>query len=286
MFLGVFMKKYNIENFYIGELYIGIPFSYTYYLYAEKERIETLMDIKLLKINDAIFCNDNSRYIDHDKKIEYIRFLALFYKTNQGYLCLQNNKIYDTAGNDFCKNLYPFKKFLPKVDFKGSNTFSMNQALDLFCYLYHDKNNRLYKKVDYKVEDFYTGELNICTSFTDKLNKKKFECLNLAQIKMLQYIDNKKIVEIFDTININDDINKYNYLNFNTIFLKTDNRLLNLHDNHIYKEDALKQSISPGENFYENLTNLKEFIDVNDINYSKDTITVKKALKLLKKRIK
>lgn len=286
------MKKYDINNFYIGELFIGVPFSYIYLnnKHQETEKKDCLLDIQKLQINHAINCDDIFRYINHDKKIRYTHFLALFYKTNQGYLCLQNNKVYNTEGSDFCKNLYQLKNFLPKTDFNSNDNLTISQALKLFRYLYQNKNNRLYKKKLYKIEDFYIGELNICTSFINKIYRDRFNYLNVAQIKMLKYITNKKAIQIFDTVNINDTIcyNKYNYLNFDTIFLKTNIGLLNLHNNQEYSVNKIEENniIVPGENFYENLSCFQEFIENNNIKYNKNTITIKKALDLFKKRIK
>ena len=121
------MKKYNIENFYIGELCLSREFGNLLVRTALSEEEKSQIEIRLItKCNGAIEINN---YIDWSARRNYVSLFTLFYKENEQYICLHNNNVYSTNGFDHCQNLIPLSTVLPKVSSTIPNELSINFVL-------------------------------------------------------------------------------------------------------------------------------------------------------------
>ena len=247
------MKKYNLENFYVGELYLS-NFKANMSIDKDKERI---------KQNGAIG-------IENGIEGKHTRFVTLFYKQGNKYICLHDNTIYEQNGVDYIANIIPLKELLPKVNTSELNNLTCAQALELFDVLFKRKKtgDRLYNKKEEYTKDFYIADIVLPEEY------KKVDTTNSQK----QYIDlpSHIILENQNLLLYCFEENDYINAVYRCIFLKQGIDLYNINNNHFYNHH---------EDSFDSIIPFQEYINTRGITYRKDKITIPKALKLFKKTI-
>lgn len=280
--------KFNIKNFYIGELYLSNRFGN---LFAPtkltKKDINELIKHYNIVENGAI--NIEEQYVNYDARVTYKRVLTIFYKGYDEYLCLHNDEKYTVDSTDFYDNLIPLSALLPKIDFNIQEYITFDEAIILFNNIFN--NNICHMgKIEFDINDFYVGILNLYTSSPRIENNKKIY-YNLSQRKML-YKNGGTFYGFFGRSDCNENnnylIGTHGYDMIRSIFFKiSNNELYNLHNFQIYNQGVLENNrfteIRNGESFYDYMYKLDEYISQNNIEYSSNKITIPKVLSLYKK---
>jgi hypothetical protein len=278
--------KYNISDFYVGELYIAAKEDN---LLAGKGSLydeEANRKKRILKSNRAIdFTSSDvlSYRIDLDNKLVYTGYLCLFYKFHNQYLCLEDFNLYSEVGKDFYKNLVPLSSLLPKVDYEFPSNLSIKEGLKLFNILFKSPES-LYKSSLHNKTDFYVGNLCKCNQIaTSRYNKEK---INLPQEYLLQRSNAVRIT--CPRLNYDYGYNEpiYDYSTYSCLFLKHPLGVLNLNNHQVYERGIMRIShlkIEKGKDHYEWMEPLGTFLEESKVRDSHQQLTIPKALKLVKK---
>lgn len=258
-------KKYNIENFFIGELYLYSNFAnFTSRLYNEDNQDS----INIFSETEAINFQKEplSRYINWDAGREYTGFLTIFYKQGNNYICLHNGKSYRLKSDTFIENLIPLNNLLPKVNSKLEPNISIDKALELFNILFKstEEESSLYNDNKHNTQDYYIGDLLLEEII---ITSNGYKYLNLPYHTIL----NKLNLSI-NSYETEQQINK----TYRCLFLKQDNNLYNINNYQFY---------NPNENNLEIITSFKEYLLESNIKISCDSISIPKSLKLFKRTI-
>ena len=283
------MKKYNINNFYVGKLTflsrfgnLAVPSQY------QEERLNKRYELLETIKNGAIDLRNlfyRGEYIDYNTRCYYDSMYTIFYKEDNEYYCLHNGKIYSNKRNDrydFCENLVPFKEILPKYSYNIPSKLSLREAGYLFNIIY-SKKNMPFTKEPFNLNDFYYGTLDLCSSITEENTREKLcnleKYLRLCKLGLFTHSRYCLLREKNDQMGMR----VYDYSIFKSIFYKVgESKFYNIHDFNTYDKDVtLKYPMAK----IGIQNSLKEILKENDINYKKEDITMPKVLKLTKKII-
>lgn len=233
------MEKYNINDFYVGQIYKVYPYNK---MFTKKAAIKNLIR------TGAIQLNSNEQILNQD--VCYYVFLSVFQKVGKSYISLHDGEVYEinnlTLEHSFCKELVPLKSLLPKVSYNIPNELTSVEVYELFNYLFNKKNRYLYNGDLVDTKNLYTGRLKIIFEsiplngklIRDYIKPEHFYLLNNSNasskaLGLFSYSD-KKI-----------------YFNeFQCLFLKQDDGMLNLHNHQIYQQ---YDDISKSESGYINV---------------------------------
>lgn len=290
-------RKYDIKNFYVGELYISTglngPLLSPNIEITKENRIKYNIQ-NTTTMNGAIDINNHFLLSKYNGLRWYKGYLTIFYKiNNNNYICLHNRNIYGLTGEDFCENLFRLDRLLPKISYNCPKEISNKDVLRMFEQLF-DKNNgykteKFYTSELYKLDKFYVGSLAFCkqsTSLEFEIGERRTKNIDTPQY----YLLNKSDAHLSCITGCSDEINniEYDYSHFNTLFLKQEKGLYNLHNFQFYNSGTLERKHyylhKPDESYYEWMLPLKEVLEDNNVKYNSDDITIPKALKLYRKR--
>lgn len=261
------MEKYNIENFFVGELYLYTNFAnFISDSYDPQTKNQVINFIQSGAIN---FQTDmESRYIDWDSGREYTGFLTIFYKEGTRYICLHNGISYELNGSNFIENLIPLSELLPKINAKIITSITINKALQLFDILFKNTKDEinLYNETKEKLQNFYIGDIILKKIYhKESLPGSKYQYINLPHHIMLD----KSILSVqrfFDS--------DYISTVYRCLFLRYGIDLYNINNNQFY---------NPHKDNFQMLITLKEYMKEFDIEIPQETMSIPKALKLSKK---
>ena len=156
----------------------------------------------------------------------------------------------------------------------------------LFDKNYSYKTEKFYTVDSYKLDKFYVGTLALCDEYRSlELGERTTKNINTPQ----RYILNKSDAYLSYITGCCDEENKvdYDHLHFNTLFLKRNKGLYNIHNFQFYNSGILTKehfyNYNPSESYYDWMVPFKEVLEEKKIRYDSDTITIPKALKLYKK---
>ena len=258
------MKKYPIDNFYVGNLNLAFPKGNTllrasgsYNMTNEEKKIKDLLfrtidngAINLVKLHIVGFVSGN---------IVYLPLLSLFYKVDDNkYLCLHNGNTYETNGNEsFCSDLYKLSDIVPKFGYNLPKELSSLKVSYLFKCLFNKKKNFPYDNTKFDINDFYLGGLDLCCGYNDSNRGIPHVELNVpTQIIMFNQGIYKASGYGRKTISDNNEF-VADYCEFDSIYLKLDE-----------------------ENYY-NINNYKIY-NIDKYEPFSDKVTLKSLLKLEK----
>lgn len=267
------LEKYDINNFYIGELCLTQKIDTTSYLRSKYP--EKLIKKKNLLIKGAINLQKNNFSEDamsFERREKYYKVLTIFYKYNNNYLCLHDGNIYGISTIDFCNNLIKLPVMLPKIGYNIPEKLTFKETLLIFENLFEPTISleKMYNNDKYKINDLYIGNLVLYTEFLSLGQSRDKKEINLPIRYILE--KNSKLIGISsnsikeaDSINKNLPIGKYKYTHFKCLFLKLPNGLYNINDFQIYTKGISKitsQKNRPiGESYYEKLVPLAKELD-------------------------
>ena len=278
------MNKYNINNFYVGELTFLLKFGNVLSNEIIPETEQKRQDIFNIKLNGAIGLDDYlfSIYTNWEKRLDYRSVFTIFYKNNNKYYCLHNGKSYELGdqGEDYCSNLTRLINCLPKFCCNISNEISFKEAIKIFNILFKKPIKKIYTKETINVNDIYLGSLDLCWGLdVNKERESRFYFVNIPEHKTLS--SQKEIYGGYGYTNrtiLNDDkIIEYDYSGYSCLYLLYENgKCYNLNDFQIYNLNE--------NNKYNNKVEIKktllESLDENNINVKEKELTIPKILKL------
>ena len=276
------MSKNDINNFFVGELYLAYPINEN-----AKQFLKRCNETKEIVSNGAIPLYKDL-IIDINKQEKYFGVLTIFYKTSSGKLiCLHNGNSYEKKRRkDYYREIMPLKGLLPKINYNSPDTLSFNSAINLFSNFFHKKYSKYNNNNIFPIEDFYIGNLNVFTSIEKELSDGSIKenyfntpCIYLTMNSDASFIGG------FYKKESNED---YYYTTFSCLFLKNrKNSLYNVNNFQNYKNGKLRneeyQSFILGENFYDYMQPMKELLDEKNIPCDDRKISLTKALILQKK---
>jgi len=268
-------KEYDINNFYIGELTL-----------ISNNSKEENTNLNLLETG-AILLENKTIYDakEWSKKPKQSKILTIFYYINDNYLCLHNNKTYQTNEIDLFNNL---TSFLPQISFNIKNKLTIQEVLTIFNTLFQPSVplNTIYNDKKYKLTDLYLGTLVLPTEFIPLDKQKKHQYLN----QPLKYILDKstksrktssKSITSVTSNPLSLPLGRYIHTYYKCLFLKLPNNqgYYNINNFQIYNND-LKPNLSNqekpiGESYYEDLIPLTEILDKQKLG---NNISIKKVL--------
>lgn len=258
-------KGYNIEEFYIGELYLYTNFAKFLsesYNPKNQSKINTFAQSRAINFQQDM----ESRYIDWENGREYAGFLTIFYKQGNKYVCLHDGISYEINGSCFIKNLVPLNELLPKVNSKVESCISIARALELFDILFKKEESQLYNENKQSISDFYVGDLVLREMFhQETLLDSTHTYINLPNHVMLD----KSGLAI-------QSFNEGTYVNrvYRCLFLKDGVDLYNVNNHQFY---------NPNEDTFQMIVNFKDYTTEYGINVTAQQISIPKALKKFKK---
>jgi len=286
-------KNYNIEQLYVGELYLSYNLIIGHKLNElnpkEKETINQIILNGAIDFQKDLF----KKYTDWKNQKQYHGVLTLFYKEKEEFICLHNGKNYTTNGIDFCEHLIPLPQLLPKISYNMPNTLSLKESLYLFNTLFHPKYNHklinIHNKDLYNTNDFYIGNLSLHDGFRSNDFYQRYIYYNLVE-SYLAYNNGATISHFFGIEDQKFDEEKnrpiglHDYKVLKCIFLKlNETKMYNLNNFQIYQNGTFESSTPDSdiitENYYDNLKPLKEVMEKKHIKL-KDSTTIPKVLKL------
>ena len=282
------MKKYNIENFYIGELFLSHSID-------NLQIPESMSDIEKDEMKKIIFFSTNgvidyqkkflTSYTDQKSRRHYYGFLTIFYKNSDtSFICLHDRERYNINDkNNLLKNLIPLDNFFPKVSYCSPKSLSFKDSLLLFDSLFKKNSTFLYDRSSYDISRFYIGNLNLCTR-KESSHENQYVYQNLP-FSFLTYTNNAQFIGGF---RLEHDFSKYDYEIFKCLFLKIKNdEIYNINNFQIYNHGLLENrqnnNYSFGENFYDYVVPFTQELDEQKIKYTRNFLSISKALKLQKK---
>lgn len=260
-------KKYNIEEFYVGELYLYTNFanfiSVSYNPQA-KDQVRNFLQSGAINFQKDM----ESRYIDWDSGREYTGFLTIFYKQGDKYICLHDGKPYKLNGSNFIENLVPLSSLLPQINTQLLAEITVSKALQLFEILFKNTKDEinLYDETKEKIQDFYIGDIILKEIYhQESLPDSKYQYINLPHHIMLD-ISNLLVQRFSDS----------NYISpvYRCLFLRHDIDLYNINNNQFY---------NPHEDNFQMLITFQDYMKEFNIGIPQETISISKALKLFKK---
>ena len=291
------MKKYSIDNFYVGELYFSCLMNNMLLSDYNKNLIKIKSKCHYLLLSGAVDFQKqaNIQCIDSLIRKYYQGVFTLFFQTKDDtYVCLHNGIEYsfNEKNTEYCENLRPFKDFFPKISYSCPIALSFYESLTLFHQLFCQKHHFHYKKIFFDIRNFYIGNLNFCHGFhRDYSNSLDYYYMNLAS----QYSTFNSSSKFIRSFKINDkEIEKdrvYDYSIFKCLFLKiNNNELYNINNFQIYNVGILENKnynhFINGECFYDEIIPFSSEFENNNIYYDRNCITISKALNLQKKILK
>lgn len=257
-------KKYNIEDFYVGELYLYSNFAnFTSRLYNPENQEK----INIFTHTDAINFQQEplSKYIDWETGREYTGFLTLFYKQGNSYICLHDGNIYRLKGIIRIDNLIPLNNLLPQINSKIPTTISIQKALQLFNILFKENQEeiQLYNDNKENISNFYIGEITLDETIISD-NGYKYPRLKEQLILKKQSLLTRSTEE-------------YNIIKntYRCLFLKQELNYYNINNNQFY---------NPCEHIFNSLISLQEELNSLNIHYSHQTLSIPKALYLSRRK--
>lgn len=292
-------NKYNINNFYVGELYLSREMGNSLINeklnekdFGERDKVTTIC------ANGAINFDKHrmSKYTDYDNKCQYKGVLTIFYKENDEYICLHNQMAYDSDSIDFYDNLIPLGDLLPKVDFSFTKEISAREALKTFDSLFKsnaEKTDKLYNKIEHPMQEYYVGNLNLYEGFLPDNNRRnRYQYSNLPQ-KYVLYISDAVIMGIYGLKGKTKDeyglvYDSHDTTDFRCLFLKQKNGLYNIHNYQTYDKGILQQThfdgnVPLGESYYDWIIPFENYLEQRDVRNNYSSLTIPKALKLYRK---
>ena len=223
------MKKYPIDNFYIGKLNIEFPRNNAHHitcwggLLNPTER-ELYKFVQTLVNNGAIDLDKMSifTYINNTL-FRYTPLLTIFYKMdNDKYVCLHNGNSYSTDNNNgiFCDELFKLSDCVPRFGFNLPNELSIYYAIKIFNILFSMKKKMPYNNDKYNIDYFYSGELYFCDGYYD--SNKRYHELNIPVHILLQKQDLCRYNGLKRVITVNNEENELSYSAYKSVFLRLD----------------------------------------------------------------
>ena len=293
-------QKYDINNFYVGELYLSYQFGNLMVLSKlTEEEMKERRKVATICMNGAIdFQKDliNS-YTNWENRRSYQGVLTIFYKKDDKYISLHNGMAYDSFGDDFCDNLVPLLELLPKVDFNKPTTISTKEAIKFFDILFKksrfNRADKLYNQIEHSTQDFYVGNLNLYKGFLpDNKRENRYQYSDLSQ-KYVLYRSNAILGGMYQRTGENKDdyglvYDSHDSADFTCLFLIQPNGLYNVHNYQIYNLGNLKKEHFDnkefiGESDCDCLISFQQYLDEGKIVNASQSITIPKALKLYRK---
>lgn len=287
MFKNYGQRTYDIEKFYVGELYLEYPIEvlFNYKKITEEEVRREIKKNEAIN-NGAIEIENNMivRKKSYNIGKNYDLILTIFYKDKDEYLCIHNGEIYKLDGVDFCDNLVPFKNYLPKYSFDISNKFPLEEVLYLFNLLFTKKTrNKLayvYNENDkYNMDDFFVGDINLYCGFT----RSRIKIYSNLPEKYLLLRNGAKLKEKIKKEETDIVIKTHNYEIYKSLFMKTSEGMYNINNFQIYKPndfENINQNFL-GESYLDGIIPLKEVISINESKIKK--LSIPQAIRINKK---
>jgi len=268
-------KKYDINNFYIGELTL-----------ISNNSTEENKNLKLLE-SGAILLENKNIYDDKEwsKKTKKLKVLTIFYYINDNYLCLHNNKIYTTNEINISNTL---SSFLPKISFKIPNELTITSVITIFNNLFQPtiSLNTIYNDQKYRLADLYLGTLVLPTEYIPLDNPKNHHQLNQTQNLILsKSTKSRKTLSKSITSSTPNPLalplGRYIHTYYKCLFLKLPNNqgYYNINNFQVYnkeiKTNSSNQERPVGESYCEDLIPLTEILDKSQIS---NKVSIKKVL--------
>jgi len=261
-------NKYNIGDFYVGELYLYTQFAGMTkgtYIPNGLEKIQTF------SLSGAIHFQKDllSRYIDWENGREYTGFLTIFYKQGNKYICLHDGNSYELNSPNIIDNLIPLNELLPKVDTNQISKINVEQALGLFDILFKKniEDSKLYIGNSFPTKDFYVGDISLKERTPIEPNDDRVVYINLPHHIMLY----KSSLEVYS-------YGKDNYTNavYRCLFLRDGVDLYNINNNQFY---------NPHEDDFDSIINFQDYMRDFELKPIPDQLSIPKALRKFKKTL-
>ena len=243
------MKKYPIENFYIGKL--NILFPPTNLLAAAcgapptKEEVDVLNLVSNTAWNGAFHIDDSyggTTRLSNGFRVASL--LALFYKNGEDeYYCLHNGNTYSTNDQkSHCTELRSLTSCLPKFAFYIHDKISVHQALEYSKMLLKDYKRPIYNKEKFDLNKFYYGFLDLCTSYEEEDEPDTRKSINILE-KRIMYKRPELSLQCGygECVKIDGIDYVADYIEFRTVYLKIDDtNYYNINNYHIYNIDCME----------------------------------------------
>lgn len=259
-------KEYNIEEFYVGELYLYTNFANfvsEFYNPDNQEKINIFSKSRAIKFQEDIA----SRGIDWENGREYTGFLTIFYKQGDKYLCLHDGITYELNSDIFIRNLVPLNELLPQINTKLLSKITISKALELFEILFKNNKEELHNKEEYSISDFYIGDISLVEMM--KLGEDHgYYYYNLPRHIMLNKLN--LAIQSFED-------KKYIKTVYRCLFLRQNVDLYNVNDHQFY---------NPNEDSIESLIPFVSYINEYGINLPSEVMSIPQACKKFKKTIR
>lgn len=287
--------EYPIANFYVGELYITHELESLLVPGPLSKNNRQKFELKMKTIQNGAIDFQNvhfsRQYINWQTGRRQSGILTIFYKENDNYVCLHNGQSYSLTSEDYIENLVPLATLLPQVDFNIPHSLTVSKALLVFDELMaKGTQQKLITKFHnsfHDIQDFYVGNLNLCSGFSADKSGIKYKYYNLPR-RYILYKSSARLGSMFGVdASLEGVLGTYHYDSFKCLFLKTSNtQLYNINSfqmcsNEIITSLSFERDLI-GENYLEWLTPFPEVLANNSIKIPKQT-TISKALKLYKK---
>lgn len=281
------IEKYDINNFYVGELYLSCGLEGFFndgMVKKQSVELDKIFDIyktEIINFQKTLI----KKYEDDDLMRKYEGFLTIFYKIGNKYACLHNGILYELDGIDFCDNLICLSELLPKLSYSIPKKVSIKEAICIFNLLFKNKNGIKLNNTKYDINDFYIGNLVLHEGYlpNDGYNSRyKYDSL------ALQYILYNNGATVGSMHGREDEFtNLHDFSSFKSLFLRDSKGLYNLQSYQYYNGGVLEQkyldSRSAFNSYCECMEPFSSVLDENKIEYNSHSITIPKALKLYKK---
>lgn len=259
-------KKYNIEDFYIGELYLYTNFAnFTSRNYREENqsKLKQFSQTKAINFQQDLL----SHYIDWDNGREYTGFLTIFYKQGNRYLNLHDGNVYSLSRDTYIENLIPITDLLPKINYFKESLISIPRAIELFDILFQKNNEEcLYQEIKQPLSNYYIANITLKELYHQESNPdSRYIYFNLPLHLMLEKLDT--CIYSYEEL---DYINKV----YRCIFLKQDINFYNLNNHQFYNQNDL-----------DNIITLSDYLDTIKLTPPSTNLTISKCLKLYKHTI-
>lgn len=262
-------KNYNIDEFFVGELYLYTNFSNFIsecYDPLNRNYVDNFSNSGAICFQQDII----SRYIDWEKKREYTGFLTIFYKQGDKYICLHDGKTYKLNGSNFIENLTPLRELLPKINTEILSKITIPKAMQLFDTLFKvtKSANKLHNEQKEAIKDFYVGDLTLRKIYHQEKNPdSKYMYIDLPHHIVLD--KSNLAIQSFS----NSD---YISIVYRCLFLRQDLDLYNLNNYQFY---------NPNEDQIQIIDNLQAYMSDYGIHSTMESISIPKALKLFRKTL-
>ena len=257
-------KKYDIEKFYIGELYLYTNFANfisPYYNTNQQNKIESFKKTRAINFQQ----DELRKYIDWENKREYTGFLTIFYKQDdKNYICLHDGISYRIDGANFIENLIPLNEILPKVNTERITKLSVSTTLELFDTIFKEQTT-LYNKDKHLISEYYVGDIILKETYHQELYpESRYIYINLPHHILLEKYNLS--IQCYQQ-------EDYTNIIYRCLFLKYNKHLYNLNNHQFYNQD---------EYTFESITPLKEYLQETYKPIFLETVSIPKALKLFK----